>query len=448
MGSDNPKYQVTSSYGMSSAVDSYGLWGTNANNTIVRGGEDAYSSPLLTVTANKFGAGNACLKAGKDTLCKSSFSEDALITFSNYPSGGTGHYTAKLYNGSLAEINNIHYTIRLPQLNQTTKTAKSSNQWEFAAIKQMTAISGATIWYGMSEANLSQSFIPGAKIVQIRIPSMAPQATLEFKLEMTAPTFGSEDTMKTAFLLTDYTIGSSSAEPVPVMFAGLRLVGDDFREGDDVFCQAQQLWQNQNPTQSNVNFHQCKALIEWYKESNKKATWTRFEGWKVAGTQVKNFGGALNICSWYGITCNEGKITAINLEGNNLQGQIPASFKALTDLTSLNLSKNPITAFSGAALQPLTQLKTLNLSETKVVSFAHLPSNLTHLTLNKLALPAKTNLPNLPQLQYLDMSETTWDMDNAKSLQGLVDSFSHLQEWNMSKAAWQNSNLPTFPERI
>lgn len=120
----------------------------------------------------------------------------------------------------------------------------------------------------------------------------------------------------------------------------------------------------------------------------------------------------------------------------------------MTDLTSLNLAKNQITGFEKGALPPLTQLKTLNLSETKVASFDELPGNLTRLELNKLEVPAKTDFPALPQLQHLNMSETTWDMDNAKSLQGLVDAFQNLQEWMMTGVQLQGNELFTFPQSI
>lgn len=301
----------------------------------------------------------------------------------------------------------------------------------------------------MNGVDFYSEYRPDAKLIRVKIPSLAPGINSsqlpQLKLTLRAPTFADDEAYKRAWIRTSYRFNNSAGE-YEALKAGLRTVPSSYTPRDDelyAFCQLGTI-RKENP---NVSVVQCKALLDLYR-STRVGGRKHKSHWDVAVGNVDKFPfESRRICDWYGITCNEGKITAINLEGNNLQGQIPASFKALTDLTSLNLSKNPITGFD-RALQPLTQLKTLNLSETKVVSFAHLPSNLTHLILNKLALPAKTNLPNLPQLQYLDMSETTWDMDNAKSLQGLVDSFSHLQEWNMSKAAWQNSNLPTFPERI
>lgn len=327
------------------------------------------------------------------------------------------------------------------------------NEWEPVLYKEIEMSNlpvGSRLEYSVNGIDFYSQYRADAKAIRLSIPTLevglSPTQLPQLTLTLQAPTFADDEAYKRAWIRTSYRFNNSAGE-YEALVAGLRTVPTNYTPSDDekyAFCQLGSI----RAVNSGIEVEECKALLDLYR-STRVGGRKHKSHWDVAVGNVDKFPfESRRICDWYGITCNEGKITAINLEGNNLQGQIPASFKALTDLTSLNLSKNPITAFSGAALQPLTQLKTLNLSETKVASFAHLPSNLTHLTLNKLALPAKTNLPNLPQLQYLDMSETTWDMDNAKSLQGLVDSFSYLQEWNMSKAAWQNSNLPTFPERI
>ena len=48
-----------------------------------------------------------------------------------------------------------------------------------------------------------------------------------------------------------------------------------------------------------------------------------------------------NSCEWYGITCDEEqRITRIDLSGNNLTGELPASLAELTQLTTLMLTEN------------------------------------------------------------------------------------------------------------
>lgn len=374
-----------------------------------------------------------------------------MSSWSNYSSGQTGDFTVKLYNGGAVAANNILYTIQLPRMGVASSPDLPQNEWEpllYKEIEMSNLPVGSRLEYSVNGIDFYSQYRADAKAIRLSIPTLeaglSPTQLPQLTLTLQAPTFADDEAYKRAWIRTSYRFNNSAGE-YEALVAGLRTVPTNYTPSDDekyAFCQLGSI----RAVNSGIEVEECKALLDLYRNTGAQSRKNR-NGWHTAATMIKNFPQPREICSWYGITCNEGKITAINLEGNNLQGQIPASFKALTDLTSLNLSKNPITGFD-RALQPLTQLKTLNLSETKVVSFAHLPSNLTHLILNKLALPAKTNLPNLPQLQYLDMSETTWDMDNAKSLQGLVDSFSHLQEWNMSKAAWQNSNLPTFPERI
>ncbi|MEQ9426331.1 MAG: T9SS type A sorting domain-containing protein [Cyclobacteriaceae bacterium] len=62
--------------------------------------------------------------------------------------------------------------------------------------------------------------------------------------------------------------------------------------------------------------------------------WINKTNWLVAGTQVKD---------WFGVTVVNGQITAIELPGNNLIGELPDDVLALQSLVTLDLSDNEIT---------------------------------------------------------------------------------------------------------
>jgi hypothetical protein len=94
---------------------------------------------------------------------------------------------------------------------------------------------------------------------------------------------------------------------------------------------------------------QCQTLVTLYDHTN-GPTWTHHDGWRTTSTP----------CTWYGITCTNGNVTAINLTGNNLLGTFP-DLTLLTQLQSLQLSNNLLTGTMPTYLKDLTQLRTLAL---------------------------------------------------------------------------------------
>ncbi|XAR50011.1 Non-specific serine/threonine protein kinase [Bertholletia excelsa] len=92
-----------------------------------------------------------------------------------------------------------------------------------------------------------------------------------------------------------------------------------------------------------------------------------------------------NPCTWPGVSCgNGGRVTALNLSGSEITGQIFGNFSALTSLTYLDLSSNTLAGGFPADLGRCRSLKFLNLSHNIISS--------------------ELNLTGLPSLEMLDLS--------------------------------------------
>jgi len=145
---------------------------------------------------------------------------------------------------------------------------------------------------------------------------------------------------------------------------------------------------------------ECQDLVDLYNSTN-GANWRDKTGWLATTTP----------CSWYGITCEAGHVTVIDLgykvsgaEGNNLRGTIP-NLSNLSKFQSLNLSMNHISG-SIPNFSNFPDLKSIYLYDNQlsgtIPNFSNHP-NLIYLILynNQLSglIPDFSNLPNLTQLE-------------------------------------------------
>ena len=112
---------------------------------------------------------------------------------------------------------------------------------------------------------------------------------------------------------------------------------------------------------------QCETLVALY-DSTGGDNWTNHEGWKTTDTP----------CSWHGVSCENGVVTAIDLDDNNLTGTLP-DWSALTRLQELLLGHNKITE-TIPELSSLTNLKVLSLKYNDLTGTIPELSHLSQLT--------------------------------------------------------------------
>lgn len=141
---------------------------------------------------------------------------------------------------------------------------------------------------------------------------------------------------------------------------------------------------------------ECNILQDLYNSTN-GANWTNHSGWLQTATP----------CSWYGIVCESGHVTAIVLGNNNLVGTIPAQLGNLTTLFGLELHNNTLSGPIPPEIGNLTKLVGLNLSINQLSG--SIPPQLgnlknletLYLGANKLSGSIPSELGNMSQLKQL-----------------------------------------------
>ncbi len=148
-----------------------------------------------------------------------------------------------------------------------------------------------------------------------------------------------------------------------------------------------------------VPLSECQALQALYSSTN-GAQWNEQGGWATTNTP----------CSWYGVTCQAGHVSQLDLSDNNLAGPLPAQLSDLSQLRALSLRLNNLTGSVPVGLGNLTQLQTLDLSANQLTGAV--PTQLSglaalqtlNLSDNDLTGAVPTQLTGLTALQTLNLS--------------------------------------------
>lgn len=101
---------------------------------------------------------------------------------------------------------------------------------------------------------------------------------------------------------------------------------------------------------------ECEALVAFYTATGGD-TWYTKTGWLQTTTP----------CTWYGVTCEAGRVTKLSLLSNHLSGALPPQIGVLTALKGLYLWDNAVNALP-AEIGNLTALTWLDLESNALVS--------------------------------------------------------------------------------
>lgn len=142
------------------------------------------------------------------------------------------------------------------------------------------------------------------------------------------------------------------------------------------------------------------ALVAVFNATN-GAGWSNSSGWDTAVLDTE--------CTWYGVTCGGGHVTALRLQSNQLSGSIPAELENLNSLTTLWLWSNQLSGSIPTELGNLSSLQVLYLYSNQLsggipAEFGNL-SDLTDLELNSNELSGSipAELGNLSSLVRLKL---------------------------------------------
>ena len=101
-----------------------------------------------------------------------------------------------------------------------------------------------------------------------------------------------------------------------------------------------------------------EALVELYSSLDGE-NWTDNSGWTpefVPFPIEESY-----LAGWFGVTVNNGRVTQISLDGNNLTGSLPEEIAKLTAVTVFKLSNNTLTGSIPAEIGMMSELRELSL---------------------------------------------------------------------------------------
>lgn len=147
-----------------------------------------------------------------------------------------------------------------------------------------------------------------------------------------------------------------------------------------------------------------QPLVDLYN-STQGSNWTKRDGWLLGCNPCNSYNGK----SWYGITCENDRVTKLELGINNLVGTLPTSLGVLVKLETLHLYSNKLIGNLPNSLGSLTNLKSIEFSSNQlngnIPGSLGLLSNLESLNLqnNKLTGSIPNSLGELTNLRYLSL---------------------------------------------
>ncbi len=152
-----------------------------------------------------------------------------------------------------------------------------------------------------------------------------------------------------------------------------------------------------------------KALINLYNATDGDY-WKHNSGWKSPPLDADGFSIPGTESNWFGVCLENGVITELWLNNNQLRGNIPDSIGNLKNITQLNLSQNKLTGPIPDSIGEMTELTKLNLSHNELTgAIPEALGNLTRLrnldlNYNQLTAFVPESIGNLTELTKCDLS--------------------------------------------
>lgn len=136
-------------------------------------------------------------------------------------------------------------------------------------------------------------------------------------------------------------------------------------------------------TITGIPAEECEALVTLYESTDGDNWWDNTD-WLLTETP----------CSWYGVACEFGHVTNLDLINNDLSGSVPPELANLPNLAELNLGYNDLSGEIPSWLTSLTNLSTIYLSYNHLTGT--IPSGLDGLPLEVLKLSGNSLSGNIP----------------------------------------------------
>ncbi len=112
--------------------------------------------------------------------------------------------------------------------------------------------------------------------------------------------------------------------------------------------------------------YECLPSMEW-EALNKLFDATQGDDWiNHRGWTFDRRPRADDVDQWHGVTIENGRVHALSLAQNNLNGQIPQELNAFQKLQALQLDKNPLRGTLPESITLLNNLKIFSASETRL----------------------------------------------------------------------------------
>ncbi|ETR71714.1 MAG: hypothetical protein OMM_02282 [Candidatus Magnetoglobus multicellularis str. Araruama] len=155
-------------------------------------------------------------------------------------------------------------------------------------------------------------------------------------------------------------------------------------------------------------------------------------------------------CSWYGVTCSDNHITHINLNNNQLTGQLPPQIYGLGWLKELHLSSNKLNGAIPEEVSQLTHLELLDLSHndfsgelpTALFNIESLHS--LYLSRNHFSGHIPDNIGNLSNLLYMDLSSNKLAGDIPSDILNLIQLYTDQSDIRYNALYANNSDVTNF----